>query len=122
VDGTRVALFPYEIHPDARRAYFGPVRVIHEGPVVSGEFPQEPPVMQQVVTKRHTKLTFTLRGFEVQEADELPAGTNAKDYDGEYLRPASDYFVAKACDVCGANPRTHACDEEACEPKTGEEP
>ena len=22
------------------------------------------------------------------------------------------------CDVCGASPRTHACDEEACEPRT----
>jgi len=26
------------------------------------------------------------------------------------------------CSVCGANQRTHACDEEACEPTTGVEP
>lgn len=26
------------------------------------------------------------------------------------------------CPVCGANPRTHACDEEACEPSTPERP
>lgn len=27
-----------------------------------------------------------------------------------------------ACPVCGARPRTHACDEEACEPTPGSDP
>ncbi len=31
-------------------------------------------------------------------------------------------FGTRRCDVCGACPRTHACDEEACEPTTGHEP
>lgn len=26
------------------------------------------------------------------------------------------------CPICGASPRTHACDEEACEPTTPEDP
>lgn len=31
------------------------------------------------------------------------------------------YRPPTACAVCGANPRTHACDEEACEPSAGRE-
>jgi len=33
-------------------------------------------------------------------------------------RDDHDAAPKSPCDVCGANPRTHACDEEACEPKS----
>ena len=35
--------------------------------------------------------------------------------------PKTPAAMPTRCDVCGASPRTHACDEEACEPTTPED-
>lgn len=37
---------------------------------------------------------------------------------GAQIEAENEGFGPRRCDVCGACPRTHACDEEACEPKS----
>lgn len=48
-----------------------------------------------------------LRAQAVARASSLP---------GAFRGPPED--VSKRCRTCGASPRTHACDEEACEPRS----